>query len=105
MRRLVHLGVNPLGAVANVPGSGNPPNFTGSLESYIGLFATDWYRYGVQNYVIWTDADLTQLALGIQALPGFQQVYLLLTEFNPNVPACDGVMPADFWKWLHKPRF
>jgi hypothetical protein len=104
MRRLVHLGINPLGSVASVPGSVNPPNFTQALETYIGRFAPDWFRYGAQNYVLWTDADLTHLATGIQALPGFQHVYLLLTEFNPRLPACDGMMSAAFWQWLYKPR-
>lgn len=102
MKRFVHLGVNPVGAVAARAGTGWPPGFNLALQAYLTQLGCDWYRYAAQNYVIWTDLNLDEVAQGIAALPGFQFVYVLLTEFTPA--QCSGWMPQPFWSWLARPR-
>ena len=103
MRRFVHLGINPLGVMAGVSDAW-PPNFHAVLQSYLTQVVADgdWIRYADQNYVLWTDADLTDLARGIAALTGFQIVYVFVTEFT--LSQCSGWMPPTFWQWLRRPR-
>jgi hypothetical protein len=104
MRRFVHIGINPVGAVAGQPNAAWPPNFYPLLENYLSRLVTDndWYRYASQNYVLWTDADVTEVARGVAALAGFQNIYVLVTEFTPA--QCSGWMPLMFWNWLRKKR-
>lgn len=103
--RFVHIGINPVGAVARQnPQSPWPTDFNRRLESYLSNYSRDWYRYGSQNYVIWTNADLAQLSAGIAALPGFQSVYVFATEIN-MFGGYNGWMPQAFWDWLKQYRF
>lgn len=103
--RFVHLGVNPVGAVAHIPATQWPSDFYGTLQRHLDLVSTDWYRYDGQNYVLWTTIGLDQLVRGISALPGFQSVYVLATEFAPpEGTSFNGWMPAKFWQWVRKPR-
>jgi hypothetical protein len=105
MKRFVHLGINPIGAVAGAGQSAIwPPNFTIVLENYLSsvVVYNGWFRYGVQNYVVWTDADLNQLAQGVAALPNFGIVYVFATEFT--LAQFGGWMPPLFWSWLQQPR-
>jgi hypothetical protein len=104
MRRFVHLGINPVGAVAGQPNPASPHNFYPLLENYLNQLVVngDWYRYASQNYVLWTDADLADVARGVAGLTGFQNVYILVTEFTQA--QCSGWMPRMFWDWLRKPR-
>ena len=99
MRRYVHLGINPLGA-GSVPAA-NP---NALLEPLLTQRA-DWYRYARQNYVLFTDANLSSLSNEIKALPGFHSAFVLLVE----MPAFDslkinGWMDPKFWKWLQGQR-
>ena len=102
--RYVHLGINPVGAVAHLPNAQWPANFLRHLEFYLAMFVGDWYRYGAQNYMLWTSADLAEMTKGIMRLPGFQNVYVLATEVADPYVAVNGWMPPQFWSWLHKPR-
>ena len=103
--RFVHIGLNPVGAVATQdPPPTWPANFNRSLEAFLSRYSRDWYRYGSQNYIIWTNADLAQLSAGITAIPGFQNVYVLATEVN-LFGGYNGWMPQQFWEWLKKYRF
>jgi hypothetical protein len=103
MMRFVHLGINPVGAIAGQPNAQWPPNLNAVLENYLNAAAGwDWFRYGAQNYVLWTDANLNDLARGIAALPGFQIVYVLVTEFT--LSQCSGWEPQPFWQWLQQSR-
>jgi hypothetical protein len=101
---MVHLGINPIGALATVPGARPPANFWAVLEGYISRVSTDWFRFGSQNYVLWTEVDLAELGSAVKALPGFQNVYILATEFDPAAHKCNGMMTADFWNWLQRQR-
>jgi hypothetical protein len=90
MRRYVHLGINPSGVATPGP----------VLESLLIQYG-DFYRYAVQNYVLFTDANLAYLSNQIRALPGFQSVYVLLVELPGFDPLrCNGWMDPRFWKWL-----
>ncbi len=103
--RYVHLGINPVGAVAHLPANTWPADFYRHLEFYLSNFGGDWYRYASQNYVLWTNEDLGQLSSAIARLPGFQNVYVLVTEI-PNVQetVCNGWMPQGFWQWIQQSR-
>jgi hypothetical protein len=101
--RFVHLGINPVGALAAQVGTQPPANYQLVLEQFLNLSVSgDWFRYASQNYVIWTNADLQQLATAIAGLPGFQIVYVFATEFT--LAQQKGWMPEGFWQWLVKPR-
>lgn len=103
--RFVHLGVNPVGAISEQPLARIPENFNGLLEGYLGQISGDWYRYASQNYVLWTDRDLTQIAMEIARLPGFQVVYVFVTEIPAvQLSLCSGWMPEQFWNWLRQWR-
>ena len=104
--RYVHVGINPVGAIAAQAGASNPPGYPGSLQTYFASFGADWYRYGAQNFVLWTAMDLTALASGIAQLPGYGNVYVLMTEMAvpANFQLTNGWMPQAFWEWLHKSR-
>ncbi|HXM62960.1 MAG TPA: hypothetical protein VN950_19010 [Terriglobales bacterium] len=103
--RFVHLGINPVGAIASQPAPAPPDNLYARLEGLFDTHALDWYRYGSQNYLLFTSISLEDLTGMIVRMPGFQNVYLLLTE-TPEIQAlrCNGWMPMDFWQWLFKPR-
>jgi hypothetical protein len=93
--RCVHLGFNP-------KGSGDVSylqfNFNSHLEAHLTQTA-DWYRYGSQNYVVYTNATLDQLVIGIRTLPGFQNIYLFISELDARYW---GWMPPAFWTWLQE---
>ncbi len=100
MRRYVHLGINPDGASPITM----PPGWNRTLETLLTRHA-DWYRYGAQNYVLCTDAELSRLAALIRALPGFGSAYVLLTELAGQYgDKSNGWMDAKFWEWLHGKR-
>ena|SRR5437016_836198 len=106
-RRFVHLGINPFGSGAAVPGATVPPNYTVVLEHYLDTLDApygDWFRYGSQNYVVWTSLAPDDLAKQIRNLPGFQNVYVLATEMGTTPVLCNGLMSKRFWEWLHRPR-
>lgn len=104
-KRFVHLGINPLGSNAINPGSTAPVKYAEILQSFFGNRGIDWYRYASQNWVLWTDADLTELSMSIQGLPGFKEVYVLATEVGGTTPlTLQGLMPQVFWNWIYKPR-
>jgi hypothetical protein len=102
MRRYVHLGINPRGAMPTL--GLRPLNWNKTLEALIVQHG-DWYRYSSQNYVLFTESNLAQLAGQIRALPGFQAAYVLLAElpgFDPE--RCNGWMDPKFWAWLQGSR-
>jgi hypothetical protein len=75
------------------------------LEKHLIDIGADWYRYGAQNYVLWTDLPLADLAPDIVALPGYSNVYIFVSELPMTTSdACNGLMPHRFWEWLQKPR-
>jgi hypothetical protein len=92
--RLVHLGVNPRGAI--------PPGAMQALEAYLTGLQGDWYRYASQNYVVWTNKELDLLAREIVAIPLLSQYFVFATVFHPNMPTCNGWLPQQFWDWLQK---
>ena len=103
--RFVHLGFNPLGAIAGQPSAAAPPNYHVALEYYLSHVCGDWYRYGSQNYVLWTAQELSDLATQIALLPGYSNFYVLLTEMSGPAPAqSNGWMPQRFWDWLNQTR-
>lgn len=101
--RFVHLGINPIGAVAHLATSAWPDNFFGRLEYLLNTHALDWYRYGAQNYILLTSITLEELTRLIVGMPGFQNVYVLATEIN-DLSATYGWMPQQFWNWISKHR-
>jgi hypothetical protein len=103
--RYVHLGINPMGAIAGQPSAAPPAGYPEVLQQYLNSVADDWYRYGSQNYVLWTNLDLSDLATQIVRLPGYASVYVLAIEIADPAPAgSNGWMPQQFWNWLRKPR-
>jgi len=104
--RYVHLDINPVGAIAGALWATLPPGHPELLEKYLSTVSNnDWYRYGAQNYVVWTAMELSELATQIAHLPGYANVYVLLTEVaNPGPMGSNGWMPVQFWNWLNKPR-
>jgi hypothetical protein len=104
--RFVHLGINPVGAVAHMqPPAAWPENFYARLEYCFTTHSIDWYRFGSQNYVLLTSIGLAELGRLISGLPAFENVYVLLTEMsNIQPPSCNGWMPQQFWQWLFKAR-
>jgi hypothetical protein len=104
--RYVHLGINPVGALASPqnPWPNWPTNFNLTVESYLRSLGGDWYRYAAQNYVVWTNWDITQLAQGLAGLPGFQNVYVLVTEMDLQFYKTNGWMPQKFWDWIYQFR-
>lgn len=96
--RFVHMGVNPGTVFVLAMRTPLEKFLEGSQE------VQDWYRYGAQNYVLWTDADFVELANEITAQKGLGSVLVLLTEFSPGPQKCNGMMNPEFWKWLQKPR-
>ncbi len=102
MPRLVHLGINPIGSgtVWN-----QPKDVNATLERLLSKHG-DWYRYAAQNYVLFTDANLTSLATEIRTLPGFQHSYCLLVEignWDPN--HLNGWIDPKFWQWINGKRW
>ncbi|HKW18261.1 MAG TPA: hypothetical protein VJO35_12205 [Terriglobales bacterium] len=95
MQRLVHVGINP-----NVI---FPATRREAIEKYFNTVATDWFRYGSQNYVLYTNAELDALTQGLTQLPGMQGAFVFATEISPF--ALGGMMPSQFWDWLNKPRW
>jgi hypothetical protein len=104
MKRFVHLGINPIGGAASNPGVvGWPQNYVLILENFLNSNVNgDWFRYAAQNYILWTDLDLNQLAAAIAAQPGFHVVYVFLSEFTSA--QFGGWMPKLFWDWLQQSR-
>jgi hypothetical protein len=97
MRRYVHVGINPQGGgtIFN-----QPINWNARIEALLVQYG-DFYRYANQNYVLFTDANLAYLSNAIRALPGFQGVYVLLTEMTAlDTLRCNGWMDPRFWQWL-----
>lgn len=97
-RRFLHIGINP-----------RQPMITGQIHASIQQFLNqvdgDWYRYASQNYVVWTNWAIADVAAGITRMPGLQNLYLLATEFQPLIHTCNGMMPQEFWQWLYKTRY
>ena len=101
MRRYVHLGINPIGGGSILT---QPFNWNRPLETLLVQHG-DWFRYANQNYVLFTDADLTYLSNEIKALPGFHSVFILLAEISGFDPIrCNGWMDPKFWEWLRGRR-
>ena len=75
--RYVHLGINPQ------PGEevAMPPAWNAALEDFLTAHV-DWYRFGAQNYVLCTDAELHALQEGIHALSGFEHMHLFLSDVH-----------------------
>jgi len=94
-RRFVHVGVNPRDTLVG---------WNQVIENYLNNIAGDWYRYAAQNYVVWTDVDLGILSKGITGQPGLGSLYVLATEFTIGPAGCNGMMPKQFWDWLHQNR-
>lgn len=99
--RYVHLGINPIGGGSVIT---QPRNWNRALEALLIQYG-DWFRFGVQNYVIFTAAELPFLANSIKALPGFKPVYFLLTELSGvDYLKANGWMDPKFWQWLQGKR-
>ncbi len=92
----VHLGFNP-GRVLSL-------NVNKQIENYLDSVADDWYRYAAQNYVVWTNKDVTSLSKELTQQAGLESLYVLATEFSRAPAHCNGMMPKKFWDWLNKPR-
>jgi hypothetical protein len=93
-RRFVHLGVNPrVGFVLPI---------RAKIETYLSGAVEDWYRFGAQNYVLWTNRGLVEIAQGLTSQPGLGDYYVFLTEFS--AADSNGMMPKEFWDWLYKAR-
>lgn len=73
-----------------------------TIEQYLNSIGADWYRYGGHNYVIWTNAELNALAIGLSKQPVLTGIFVLATEFK--YPQYGGLMPQQFWDWINKPR-
>jgi hypothetical protein len=102
--RLVHLGINPVGAVAHLPTPASwPVNFFGRLQGLFDTHALNWYRYGSQNYVLFTSISKEEVTQLIAGMPGFQNVYVLMSEI-PDLNAFYGSMPQQFWSWINNLR-
>jgi hypothetical protein len=74
------------------------------IEKFLTENSDDWFRLSSENYVLWTNADLAALALGIQGMRGLGHFTVFATAFEANSVASSGVMPQEFWNWLYKPR-
>jgi len=96
--RFVHLGINPV--------NGLPTPLHPAIETHLGTLPNgDWYRYASQNYVVWTDRDLTELVTELHSVPTLGNCYFLATEFSQiDATKIQGWMPMEFWGWLNKPR-
>lgn len=105
-RRFVHLGLNPMGTLGDA--GREPPHFHKLLQRFLDEVdgaGGDWFRFGSQNYVVWTSLSLDELAKGIHELEGFGSVYVLATEMlDTRTTACNGWMSSKFWDWLRKAR-
>lgn len=100
-RRFVHLGFNPLGSSPpSVPY--NVQLMQVAIENYLRQSASDWYRYGAQNYVVWTHEHVTELTTNLRQQPGLARIYIFATDFSPAT--ANGWMPHAFWDWLYKAR-
>jgi hypothetical protein len=73
------------------------------LDGYLNTLNGDWFRYASQNYVVWTSLAPSELANGIRATRGLENLILFITPFQPSW--ANGYMPQEFWNWLQKPRF
>lgn len=94
IKRFVHLGINPRALVFAIAVNSN-------VEAFLNKNAADWYRYGTQNYVVWTDIALADLADAIRKLPNMANSYVFASEMSEER---DGMMPKEFWEWLNKLR-
>jgi hypothetical protein len=94
--RFVHMGLNPrnLGSF--------DVSVNKKIESYLDIVADDWYRYGAQNYVLWTNKELASLSWELTQQPGLEKLYVLTTEFSRA--QINGMMTPQFWEWFTKPR-
>ena len=92
--RFVHLGFNARGRYE--------PGVNKQIEGYLDSVARDWYRYGRQNYVVWTNRDLASLSKELTQLPGLALYFVLTTEFSRT--QINGMMAPQFWEWFNKPR-
>jgi hypothetical protein len=73
-----------------------------ALEDYLSTLKGDWFRYAAQNYVIWTSLSPVELANGVRAQKGLENLVMLITPFQPSWVG--GYMPQEFWNWLQKQR-
>lgn len=94
----MHVGINPVGAVVQIPGSAAPVNWNQTLETHLMGLNGDWYRFASQNYMVWTDRTLAEIVNGIIALPGFHTMYVLATEVSSlDGQQTNGWMPMVSW--------
>jgi hypothetical protein len=77
------------------------PNQT--FEAYLNTLKGDWFRYGGQNYIVWTHVTAQELAEGARNTKGLENLIILVTPFVREM--LYGYMPQDFWNWLAKPRY
>jgi hypothetical protein len=91
--RLVHIGYNPRSIL--------PLGLHPAIENYLNLCAIDWYRYAAQNYVLLTNLSCKDVTAGLLKIPGFRDIYFLVTEMEGDVWGC---MPKEFWDWIEKYR-
>jgi hypothetical protein len=94
--RFVHVGINPKGAGIEtlVPNA--------AIEAYLTANVPDWFRYAAQNYVLWTNLPVADVARQITNIGGLSQMYVFAVEFHATNQ--NGMMPQNFWNWLYKPR-
>jgi hypothetical protein len=74
------------------------------VEKFFSENADDWFRVNSETYILWTNAELNWLALGIQRLPGLQHFTVFASEFVATHFNATGLMPEEFWTWLYKWR-
>ncbi len=91
-KKLLHLGVNTRAASHRAV---HPV-----LEAYLNTLSGDWYRFGAQNYIVWTDKGPLEISREIIALPKFADFYIFATPFS--FASCNGMMPKEFWEWITK---
>jgi hypothetical protein len=93
--RMVHVGFNPRASVAELLTKAHT-----TIETYLTSLQGNWFRYGAQNYVVWTNKDLTELSKDIVALSGLNDFYVFVIEFDRG--NYSGLMPIQFWDWINK---
>src|SRR5579871_5554399 len=80
--------------------SGFLPMSTPELEKAFDL-ALDWYKFGSNNWIVWTTADINTWYSRLRPLINDED-RLLITEVNPN--GRNGWMAKDFWEWFTRPN-
>lgn len=102
--RFLHFGFNPHRRSVVPEKRMSMSDFQKGIEAYFDKTCEDWYRYGAQNYVVYTDVAAKDLANGLKAVQGFEQIACFATSFDPSDEDANGLMIQDFWDWLWKSR-